>query len=232
MLPFAWAWSWLLQPPTCWEGGGRRFYAEVSVQTHRRAQESLAEPQALPEPPERMGIPPGSAPPVRKFPAHPESSTGEAGAAVFQLLEQGTRPRRPGAGVWPETEPWLVCSPKHPGPRSQSSPESFWPISLFFSMQKKPQTPVTLQSVICWLLAGCSETVTEAPSRLVNAFQSPWQGTARDFLRDAASWEWQLFLSGLTGTSGLSPPAVAGTWGPFAAHDRRGGATLGTCIQG
>lgn len=133
-LPFAWAWSWLLQPPTCWEGGGRSFCAEMSAQTQRRAQNSLAEPQALREPSVRMGIPSDSAPPARKFSEQQKNSDWRGQSSrvpSWRSRGRGQSVAWPAAGAAAgaapaRTEPSLVCrprsSPAHPGPRSQTPP--------------------------------------------------------------------------------------------------------------
>lgn len=133
----------------------------------------------------------------------------------------GKGPKRPGAGAWPaagagagagraRTEPSLVCRPREqPSTPGASLPEpsfrAFGSSPCFFRCEKTPNpsdSAVYNLPAAGGLLGNCDG----GSSRLVNAFQSSWQGSRGDFLWDAARWECQLFLAGGSRTSGVSNP--------------------------
>lgn len=218
------------------------------VKRQRRAQNSLAEPQALGEPPalsppSGWGSPQALLPQPENSPNIRKATSGEAKAALFAAGAAGEKGQSvPGPARVPRLgrvpgqrrlaqSPRLSAGPRAPGASlPDPSLELLAHLLGFFSMQKKP-TPNPSDSAVYnllaagWLLGNCDG----GSSRLVNAFQSAWQGTEGDFLWDAASWECQLLLSGVSGTSGVSTPTRGRDMG---TRDRRGEATLGTCIQG
>lgn len=138
---------------------------------------------------------------AKKLPEHQKTAIGEAKPTVFSTGGAGGE----GQGV-PDPacgrrlgrvlgrvlgqhrltqSPCLFAGPgrsrARAGPRSQPLAQSFWLISLFFSMQKKKtktQSQMTLQPIICWLLAGCSETVMEAPLASATPFHRPGKAGA------------------------------------------------------
>lgn len=192
------------------------------VKRQRRAQNRFAEPQALGEPPARSP-PSGWGSPQALLP-QPENSlnirktaTGEAKAAVFAAGAAGEKgQKRPGAGACPaagagagaaRTEPSLVCRPRSTrGLAPRPLLRAFGSSPCFFQCEKTIPNPsdTAVYNLLAagWLLGNCDG----GSSRLVNASQSAWQGTEGDFLWDAASWECQLLLSGVSGTSGVSTP--------------------------
>lgn len=91
------------------------------------------------------------------------------------------------------------------GPLSQPLAQSFWLISLFFSMQKRktPNDTAAYNLLAAGRLLGNCDG---GASRLGNAFPSAWQGRGSDFLRHTASWEHKLFLASASGTAWVPTP--------------------------
>lgn len=100
--------------------------------------------------------------------------------------------QQPSRGAWPAagqdagaSHTALACSlapggAEHTqGPAPSPSLPAFGSSPGCFQCNPPPQTRMTVQPIICWLLAGCSETVTEAPLVSSTPFHGPGKaGTA------------------------------------------------------
>lgn len=215
------------------------------VKTQRRAQNGLPKPQALREPPAQSPLSGWRSP--QALVPQPENSLNTKNQQLerpkqpcFRLEEQGTRAKafwsRRVAGGWggcrgsAGLHRALACSPA-PGAAQHTQGlaprpflRAFGSSPCFFSTQKKPQTQVTLQSIICWLLAGCSETVTEAPL----ASSTPFNRLGKAWMVISCGTQQagnvNCFYPGASGTSGVSTPTHGQDMGTCCSswQERRG----------
>lgn len=133
----------------------------------------------------------------KKLPEHQKTAMGEAKRAVFssggaegegQGVTDPARGRRLGRlpgqrrlAQSPRLFAGLGEEPNAPGASLPALCSKLLARLLgFFSMQKKKKkkNQMTLQPIICWLLAGCSETVTEAPLASSTPFHGPGKAGA------------------------------------------------------